>query len=71
MSAAGLSIVLRSWEDRFGARLVGLGHATAFVSVATGPDNADQASSLALQHYLACPATLSRAWLPFPNTPPT
>jgi hypothetical protein len=42
-----------SWEDRFGARLIHFG-GTLDVSVAA-PPRPDQASRLALEHFLACP----------------
>ncbi|MFL6056175.1 MAG: DUF4253 domain-containing protein [Actinoallomurus sp.] len=48
-----LSAVLRSWEDRFGARLIHFG-STLDVSVAA-PPRPDEASRLALEHFLACP----------------
>ncbi|WP_458245223.1 DUF4253 domain-containing protein [Streptomyces sp. MAI_2237] len=50
-----LSGVLRSWEDRFGARLVGLGHADVYLSAAVPPKDLHQAHVLAGEHYLACP----------------
>lgn len=62
-----LSAVLRSWEDRFGARLVGLGHATAFVSVAARPADLDQAHVLALEHYLTCPDNVEQGMCTFPE----
>jgi hypothetical protein len=65
LSASDLSTVLRSWEDRFGARLVGLGHATAFVSVAARPTNLDEAHRLALEHYLTCPDNVEQSLATF------
>lgn len=67
LSAGDLSAVLRSWEDRFGARLVGLGHATAFVSVAARPADLDQAHVLALEHYLTCPDNVEQGMCTFPE----
>jgi hypothetical protein len=55
MSAQELSAVLRSWEDRFGLRVVGLGHGSLHVSVAAPPTDLHQARVLAAEHYLACP----------------
>ncbi|WP_411084425.1 DUF4253 domain-containing protein [Streptomyces sp. cmx-18-6] len=50
-----LSAVLRSWEDRFGLRVVGLGHGSLYVSVAARPTDPHQARILAAEHYLVCP----------------
>ncbi|MGW2717991.1 DUF4253 domain-containing protein [Streptomyces sp. NPDC001492] len=50
-----LSGVLRSWEDRFGARLVGFGHADLYLSAAVPPKDLHEAHVLAAEHYLACP----------------
>ncbi|MHB9856828.1 DUF4253 domain-containing protein [Streptomyces sp. YIM S03343] len=55
MSTHELSGVLRSWEDRFGARLVGLGHADLYLSAAIPPRDLCQAHVLAAEHYLSCP----------------
>ncbi|WP_328917737.1 MULTISPECIES: DUF4253 domain-containing protein [unclassified Streptomyces] len=56
-----MSAVLRSWEERFGARLVGLGHARAFVSVAARPDSKGEARRLALEHCLVCPDAVEQS----------
>ncbi|MFE5961310.1 DUF4253 domain-containing protein [Streptomyces rubiginosohelvolus] len=55
MTAQELSAVLRSWEHRFGVRVVGLGHGSLYLSVAAPPTDARQARVLAAEHYLACP----------------
>ncbi|WP_243766306.1 DUF4253 domain-containing protein [Streptomyces sp. GC420] len=55
MDAQELSAVLRSWEDRFGLRVVGFGHGSLYVSVAAPPTDVHQARVLAAEHYLACP----------------
>ncbi|MGW3424118.1 DUF4253 domain-containing protein [Streptomyces phaeochromogenes] len=55
MSATELSAVLRSWEDRFGLRVVGFGHGSLYVSAAAPPTDLHQARVLAAEHYLACP----------------
>jgi hypothetical protein len=55
---AEVSAVLRSWEDRFGARVVAwLGG--LYVSVAAPPLLAQQAEQLALEHLLFCRDVLS------------
>lgn len=55
MTAQELSAVLRSWEHRFGVRVVGFGHGSLYLSVAAQPTDARQARVLAAEHYLACP----------------
>lgn len=50
-----LSAVLRSWEDRFGARLVEIGFDTLHLSVASPPAAKDDAELLAAEHFAFCP----------------
>jgi hypothetical protein len=50
-----LSAVLRSWEDRFGARVVAIELATLHVSVAAPPQDLDHARAVALEHFAFCP----------------
>jgi hypothetical protein len=52
---AHISAVLRSWEDRFGARVVGLGFDELFLSVAAPPATADDALRVAAEHAAFCP----------------
>lgn len=52
---ARLSAVLRSWEDRFGIRVVALGFDTLTVSVAAPPRTAEEAAAVAAEHYAFCP----------------
>jgi hypothetical protein len=47
-----LSALLRSWEDRFGARVVGFEGATIHVSVARPPATAADAGLVAMEHML-------------------
>jgi hypothetical protein len=47
-----LSALLRSWEDRFGARVVGFEGATIHVSVARPPATAAGAGFVAMEHML-------------------
>jgi len=47
-----LSALLRSWEDRFGARVVGFEGATIHLSVARPPVTAADASLVAMEHML-------------------
>ncbi|SDP28522.1 protein of unknown function [Actinacidiphila guanduensis] len=65
MTPGELSAVLRSWESRFGIRVVGLGHATLVVSVAARPSTPQQAEHLALEHYLACPDNVEQGMVSF------
>ncbi len=52
---AGLSAVLRSWEDRFGTRLVGMGFDELVLSVAAPPTTAARATGVAAEHRAFCP----------------
>lgn len=52
---AGLSALLRSWEDRFGARLLRLGPDRLDVSVAAPPQDPAHATSVAAEHWAFCP----------------
>ncbi len=52
---AQLSAVLRDWEDRFGARVVGVGFATLVLSVAAPPATHEEALAVAAEHFALCP----------------
>jgi len=52
---ARLSSILRSWEDRFGARVVALGFDQLIVSVAAPPTTLDEALAVAAEHFAFCP----------------
>lgn len=52
---AHLSAVLRSWEDRFGVRLVGAGFAELYLSVAASPTSDAEAIHVAAEHFAFCP----------------
>jgi hypothetical protein len=54
---APLAAVVRSWEDRFGARVVGLDGATALLSVAAPPVTFAHALQVAAEHLICCPDT--------------
>jgi hypothetical protein len=49
------SAVLRSWEERFGARLVAVGTATLHLSVAAPPVDPEHALHVAAEHFAFCP----------------
>ncbi|WP_149182353.1 DUF4253 domain-containing protein [Streptomyces sp. TRM49041] len=53
--AAALATVLRSWEDRFGIRLVGLGSDIMSLSVAAPPRTWEHALAVAAEHHAFCP----------------
>lgn len=59
--APEVSVVLRSWEDRFGAILVGLGFATMTLLVTRPPTQAKDALHLAAEVAAFCPDAL---WQP-------
>ncbi|OKK19615.1 hypothetical protein AMK16_16200 [Streptomyces sp. CB00455] len=50
-----ISAVLRSWEDRFGARVVALGFDELQVSVAAPPATTARALPVAAEHFAFCP----------------
>jgi hypothetical protein len=50
-----LCAVLRSWEDRFGIRVVALGFDTLLVSVAAPPTTLAEAEAVAAEHFAFCP----------------
>lgn len=56
---AGLSAVLRSWEDRFGAVLVRMSRATLDLSVAAPPWERSECAAIAAEHFAFCDDTFS------------
>jgi hypothetical protein len=52
---APFSAVLRSWEDRFGARVIGVGFDTLELSVAAPPVTVRHALHVAAEHWAFCP----------------
>ncbi|MET9325480.1 DUF4253 domain-containing protein [Tsukamurella sp. NPDC003166] len=52
--------VLRSWEDRFGAVLVGIGFDTLLVQVGHLPESAEQIDGLLREHYAYCPDNIDQ-----------
>nr|BFE60769.1 DUF4253 domain-containing protein [Dactylosporangium thailandense] len=52
---APLSAVLRSWEERFGAYVVGVGFDTLHLSVAAPPATVEEALPVAAEHFAFCP----------------
>ncbi|MDX3861105.1 DUF4253 domain-containing protein [Streptomyces europaeiscabiei] len=57
---ARLSAVLRSWEDRFGIRVVALNFAQLVVSVAAPPTTGAEAEAVAAEHFAFCPDNVSQ-----------
>jgi hypothetical protein len=53
-----LAAVVRSWEERFGARVVGLGFNTLDLSIAAPPATLDHALQVAAEHWTFCPDSL-------------
>ena len=53
--AGRFAAVLRGWEVRFGARVVGVGFDTLHLSVAAPPRTEDDALRVAAEHYAFCP----------------
>ncbi|EKX60433.1 DUF4253 domain-containing protein [Streptomyces ipomoeae] len=57
---ARLSAVLRSWEDRFGIRVVALTFDQLIVSVAAPPTTDAEAEEIAAEHFAFCPDNITR-----------
>ncbi|MBN6052236.1 DUF4253 domain-containing protein [Nonomuraea sp. RK-328] len=53
-----IAAVLRSWEDRFGVRVVGAGFADIYLSVAAPPVTLEEATHVAAEHIAFCPDKL-------------
>jgi hypothetical protein len=53
-TASELAVVLRSWEDRFGARLVEVGFADIRLLVSRPPQTLQAAQSIAAEHFAFC-----------------
>lgn len=60
---ARLCAVLRSWEDRFGIRVVALGFDTLIVSVGRPPTTEAEARALAAEHFAFCPDNINQSTL--------
>ncbi|WAU79015.1 DUF4253 domain-containing protein [Streptomyces sp. Qhu-G9] len=58
---ARLCAVLRSWEDRFGIRVVALTFDQLVVSVAAPPRTPAEAEAVAAEHYAFCPDTVAES----------
>ncbi|MER5931244.1 DUF4253 domain-containing protein [Streptomyces sp. NPDC002054] len=52
---ARISAVLRSWEERYGARVVALGYDVLELSVAAPPRTSAEALAVAAEHFAFCP----------------
>jgi hypothetical protein len=50
-----IAAVVRSWEDRYGARVIGAGFADLYLSVAAPPTTLDEALHIAAEHFAFCP----------------
>ncbi|MFF0425810.1 DUF4253 domain-containing protein [Streptomyces sp. NPDC004520] len=57
---ARLCTVLRSWEDRFGARVVALTFDQLVVSVAAPPRTQEEAEAVAAEHFAFCPDNITQ-----------
>ncbi|MGC9668658.1 DUF4253 domain-containing protein [Planosporangium sp. 12N6] len=50
-----ISAVVRSWEERFGAQVVGVGFDTLYLSIAAPPTSLSHALRVAAEHFAFCP----------------
>ncbi|KOG35086.1 MULTISPECIES: DUF4253 domain-containing protein [Streptomyces] len=57
---ARLCTVLRSWEDRFGARVIALTFDQLVVSVAAPPKTLEEAEAVAAEHFAFCPDNIAQ-----------
>lgn len=55
-----LCAVLRSWEDRFGLRVIALGFDTLTATVAAPPTTVEEAEAVAAEHLSFCPDTITQ-----------
>ncbi|MFJ6017326.1 DUF4253 domain-containing protein [Streptomyces sp. NPDC092952] len=55
-----ISAVLRSWEDRYGIRVVVLGFDTLTVTVSRPPTTLAEARAVAAEHYAFCPDNIDQ-----------
>jgi hypothetical protein len=60
-----LSAMLRSWESRFGARVVAVGFDTLYVSVAAPPTTIEHALHVAAEHFAFCPDNIQQGHSPY------
>jgi hypothetical protein len=60
-----IAAIVRSWENRFGVRVVGVGFADLYVSVAAPPVTLDEALPVAAEHFAFCPDNI---WQGSPHT---
>jgi hypothetical protein len=61
-SSAPLALVLRSWEERFGARLMHLGFDTMALLVERPVPDADEALSVGAEHFALCTDNMTSWW---------
>ncbi|MCX4818529.1 DUF4253 domain-containing protein [Streptomyces sp. NBC_01142] len=57
---ARLCAVLRSWEDRFGIRVVALSFDQLVLSVASPPTTMTEAEAVAAEHFAFCPDSITQ-----------
>ncbi|WP_242895554.1 DUF4253 domain-containing protein [Actinomadura litoris] len=53
-----IASVVRSWEDRFGVRVVGVGFADLYLSVSASPSTHREALRIAAEHFAFCPDSI-------------
>lgn len=57
-----ISVVLRSWEERFGTRILRIGFDTLELTVAAPPTTSEQAIAVAAEHYAFCPDAIHQGY---------
>jgi hypothetical protein len=68
-TTAALAAVVRSWEDRFGVRVVGIGFDTLQLSVAAPPATPEHALQVAAEHFAFCPDNILADLIGFSPNP--
>ncbi|HEY8478437.1 MAG TPA: DUF4253 domain-containing protein [Spirillospora sp.] len=63
-NVAQIAAVVRSWEDRFGARVVAVGFDTLKLAVAAPPTTPEHARAVAVEHFAFCPDNI---WQGYPD----
>ncbi|MCP2339849.1 DUF4253 domain-containing protein [Actinomadura rupiterrae] len=59
-STPEISAVLRSWSDRFGARIARVGFDTLSLTVANPPSTPEHARAVAAEHHAFCPDNINQ-----------
>ena len=59
-----LAVVVRSWEERFGARVIEIGPDRLHLAVAAPPTETGHAEQVAAEHFAVCPDNVAQSLAP-------